>query len=329
MTTSGGLPISGVHGGRDPARAPTGNRERSGKLGVFDLIIHPGQHQSSNSGNYGRQNNDGPVKTLFRVIVAVLSLAVVVVLFFFGVAVVMVVGPPALSSVAGTVAGMWTGVGVGFSALPHILSWMFLSPPISAGVLGAISGAAGAFFVRVWRYYEKQERSFLRALFSPEVFSANPYSFTVNVLVSGLIGYGVAAGVASLGVFHSPTYNPAMIAEALASHGPCSGLDCIWEVAFSVGALLVIGAILAVAIGAIIGGIIGVAFTSIGVTTVIHGAAEGVVFRLFASYRPEKLSSSRSAYLVTGAVNGASEAVAVGMLTGVVLGIGRLVGIIG
>jgi hypothetical protein len=286
-------------------------------------VIGPGGSHDSRGYRPNPHRNRTPKDVLRFVVTIVLFVAVIVA--------VVALFLPVLASAIGIAIGAWAGLAIGVGALIHVLSWFAFAPPVLAGILGILSGLTGAWLVRAVARSEKLGRSFIGSLLSPELLQTNPYGFVCFVLINTAIGYGVAGGIASLGVFRSGTSNPMMLATVLGNTNSDSCLEfisCLITVFWSLGALLVIGAIMAAFLGVIVGAIIGSAFSSIGVATVVHGAAEGVVFRAFEFYRPTNLRSGRFMYLLAGAGIGMRDGIVVGMLTGIVLAGARLGGII-
>lgn len=238
-----------------------------------------------------------------------------------------------VSPIFGFMFGTYSGLFVGFGAMGHLFSWVLLTPIAVAGILGALAGAATAWLRRAFELKNELAKSLVSSLFSLEIWKENAAGFLCQLVVCTLVGYSVAAGFSSIGVFDAGTTNLGTMAAIVLGSGGGGGLEgefISWIIFFFavLAALLVAGGIIGACAGGIFGAIIGAGFSSIGANTVIQGAAEGTVFRFFSDFRPDDLRSGRLSYLLAGAGKGAGESIFIGAAVGMVLFIARFIGVV-
>lgn len=294
----------------------------------MSIIIRPGDPNGQDSDSSSTQ----PLSTKAKVALAIIAIFIIVFTIALGVSLWDVLAVVVLP-IFGIVLGAYSGIFVGFSAVGHFFSWVVLTPIALAGVLGVLAGAVAAWLLRVFEFKNKFAKSLVSSLFSPEIWEGNATGFLCKLIVSAVVGYAVAAGFSSIGVFDAGTTNLGTMAAIVLGSGGGSGLErefISWIVVLfaMLAALLVAGGIIGGFAGGILSAIISAGFSSIGVNTVIQGAAEGTVFRFFALYRPKDLRSGRLTYLLVGTAMGAGESMFIGASVGMVLFIARFIGIV-
>jgi hypothetical protein len=296
--------------------------------------IPPGQSGKGYSGGPSTRPSTQPKSTRAKVTLAVIVTGVVgvvvaVVASGLGGDLLGVLLAPILGSLGGAIGGL---VG-GFMAVGRLFSWALIGPVALPGVLGALAGATSVWLMRVFESKNKLGRSFVSSLFSPEIWQGNAMGFLYKLAVGTVVGYAVAAGFSSIGVFDTASAefgSMGIIAMGGGGAGGAGGGDLFSSITgfFAVlVTLLIAGGIIGACAGGIVGAVIGVGFSSIGTNAVIQGAAEGMAFRIFTSYRPKDLRSGRLSYLLVGAGMGAAESISTGAFVGMVLFVARFIGI--
>lgn len=286
-------------------------------------VIQPG-------GSYHQPNpSRGSISTRAKVTLVVIAIGIVLFVVVPGggeLLFTLIVAP-----ILGSLGGALKGFEVAFRVLSNFSSGILLTPILLASILGAFAGALTAWLRRVLDLRNRLAKSFVSSLFSPDIWKGNATAFLGRLIVGAMVGYVVAAGFSSIGVFDGSAKSVEAIAVIVMGSGSGDGLEFFsWLLLlFAIlAALLVTGGIIGGGAGSIVGAIIGAGFSSIGVNGVIQGAAEGMVFRLFAPYRPKDLRSGRLSYFIVGTLTGAGESIFVGAGVGLILGIARVVGII-
>lgn len=290
----------------------------------MSIATPPGHSGKGHSG----YSSDQPMSARGKVILAVIVLGVVAVAGFG-------LGDDVLASIFGSVLGALNGLSVGFSAVGHLFSRVVPAPIALSGVLGALAGAVGAWLVRVFESRKKLARSLLSSLFSPEIWQGNVIGLLWKLAVGTTVGYAVASGFSSIGIFDADTTDFGSMARIVlgggsGGEGGGPGGELGWGMVFFavLAGLLVAGGVIGACAGGIVGAIIGAGFSSIGTNAIIQGAAEGTMFRIFTRYRPKDLRSGRLTYLLVGAGAGAGESMVTGAFVGMVLFIVRFIGIV-
>jgi hypothetical protein len=291
-------------------------------------VIPPGSSSSSSSSSSSHQ----PISTRAKAVLVLIVIGIIGVKVISGGSFGDVFATIVLAPIFGTGLGAYAGFFVGFGALAGFFSGSFLPPIALAGMLGALAGAVTAWLMRVFELKSKLGKSFVSTLFSPEVWIADGVGFLCKLLVGAVVGYGVAAGFSSIGVFDAGATTSGTMLPLVLAGGGGSGFEVdpfnwIMVLFAMLAAVLVAGGIIGGCTGGIVGAIVGAGFSSIGTNAVIAGAAEGIAFRFFAPYRPKDLRSSWLIHLLVGAGTGAVESTVIGAGVGIVLSIAAILGV--
>lgn len=285
-------------------------------------VIRPG------SSNHSSYSSHQPISTRAKAILAVIAISIIALKVVSGDGFGDVLVAAVLAPIFGSAIGAYFGFFIGFGGLAHFFSWILIPPVALAGILGALGGAVTAWMLRVFDVKNKLAKSFVSSLFSPEIWEGNATSFLCKLLASAVVGYVVAAGFSSIGVFDAGTSNFGMFAGGGGSGFAADPFNWIMVLFAMLVVVLVAGGIIGGGTGGMVGAIIGAGFSSIGTGAVIAGAAEGTAFRFFAPYRPKELRSSWLIYLLVGAGTGIAESILIGAGVGMILYIARVVGIL-
>lgn len=290
------------------------------------------------SGNLNRNDDDNSFTgsrsrraKLTRVTIAIVAVVIIVAMIVSGIASLLftLVTMP----IVGFFGGAYSGLFVGCGAVGQFLSWVLLTPIALAGFLGALAGVIAAWLQRIFELKNKLGKSLISSSFSPEIWEGKATGLLSRLVVATIVGYAVAVGFSSIGIFGAGTSNLARMAAVVLGRGGGGGFEgefISWLMFFfaTLAALLVAGGIIGGSAGGVIGAIIGAGFSSIGVNAVIQGAVEGAMFRFFSHYRPNDLKSNWFTYLISGAGKGCGESIFTGAAVGMVLFITRLIGVI-
>jgi hypothetical protein len=235
------------------------------------------------------------------------------------------------SSVLDVAAGAWHGIWLGANAVSILSTFDVAFPLAWSTVAGVCAGLVVAWTYVALDVREDRYGPVIKALFSAEPISKASLALlwlAVADIIAGyvvILAFGAIGLIATSGGGASPHLHEA--AALIMGGGSGGGFGGSGDFLFSTFllvllALIMVGVVVGAVAGALIGSLSGTGFWLFNVHYAVHGATEGATLRLLLGRKKAIEAGGIKgfvAHVVSGALNGLGEGMAVGALAGLIV----------